>query len=126
MKKLILLTLLVCSLSMSAQQFTRQYNWGLTTRDAVKGEWYPTDVLAYFNYNNDTTKMKFNINGEGFNMTQNGVTTRETTKSGYVYQKLDMTDDETGESVIIELYDNVEYGVRMVFGTHANSIQFAP
>jgi len=115
-------------MGMSAQQFVNYYYWGLMTKNGVKSEWFTTNVKAYYNYGNDTTKMKFDVNGSAFNMTQVGVTTKETTSNGLTYQKLNMLDDDTGESATVNLYDDVRYGVMIIFNEEGpgNSLQFAP
>jgi hypothetical protein len=127
MKKLILLTLLMFSFSMSAQQFVNYYYWGQMTKDGVKGNWFTTNVKAYFNYGNDTTKMYFDVNGSPFKMTQVGGTTKETV-GGLAFQKMSMIDDATGESATVELFDDVRYGVMILFNEEGagNALQFAP
>jgi hypothetical protein len=126
MKKLFLLGLLICSFSMSAQQFIQNYNWVLMTKDGVKGVWTETNVTTYYNYNNDLTKVKMDVNGLPFNMTQVGLTSLDKTSSGIEYQKMEMTDDETGESLTLKLYEDTKYGVMVIFEGIGNSLQFAP
>jgi len=127
MKKLLLiLVFLLCAFTMSAQQFVRYYYNVQMIKEGVRGDWYTTNVKVYYNYNNDTTRMKFDVNGTIFDMTQIGGTTKQVTSNGLAYQQLHMTDDSTGDPATVELFDDIRYGVMLIFEGKDNSIQFAP
>jgi hypothetical protein len=127
MKKLLLLiALLMFSFNMSAQQFIKYYYQGQNTLDGVTGSWFNTTVKAYFNYNNDTTRVLFDVNGTYFYLTQVGTTTRDTTTTGLGFQKMEMIDDKTGDPATVELFDDTRYGFVIMFGDNKNYMQFAP
>ena len=117
MKKLLLVLLLMCSLTAftQKQQFIRDYYSAINiSSEGIKGEWNEFDTRIFFNYGNQNDKVKVYLGNTPYLLTQVGVTTRGTTKSGFAYTQL-ILEDHLGERMYMQIFDDEQFGVRFIF-----------
>jgi len=117
MKKLLLLFLMLFTFSGFAQdkQFIKNYNSAiLINADGSNSDWQVLDTRLIFNYGGDNTKIKMYANSKVFNFTRIGETTKGTTPGGMKHYNLKLMDDETGETVLLQMFVDEKYGCRFV------------
>ena len=118
MKKLILIVVLLFSLTVSAQvqQTFKDYSNALITEREVTQEWLKLDSRIFFNYGGDEKRVKIFIGNfvetyvvDGY---QEGVT-----EGGFEYLAVGLSSAK-GETVLMQIFKDVKYGVRIFFNEH--------
>ena len=117
MKKLLLTLLLVFSFTLvSAQtEFTRIYTKICAIETGKDPQWKYGENKFIFNYQNDAI-IKIIMN-DGTIKFFNQVTDLEKniTDSGFIYQGAEFREQGTNLIVFLQIFDDVEYGTRIVF-----------
>jgi hypothetical protein len=125
MKKLILTLLLLLSFTLTSAQteFTRIYTKICTIEKNKEPQWKSAENKFIFNYKEDTI-LKIVLN-DGTIRFFNQVTDLEKnrTEGGVVYQAAEFREQGTNFTVYIQIFDDVEYGTRIVF-TNGTMVQF--
>ena len=120
MKKLFLLLVITMSLNLTAQveneirfEFNRIYN--------DTGVVSPVKSSLIFSGFGATELRVMSIDGLDVKLNRISEITEGRTKSGYKFLEAEFSDEE-GETIYIQLFLDIEYGIRMVFPT--GSFQF--
>jgi hypothetical protein len=125
MKKLLLTLLLLLSFTLTSAQteFTRIYTKICTIEKDKEPQWKSAENKFIFNYKEDTI-LKIVLN-DGTIRFFNQVTDLEKnrTEGGVVYQAAEFREQGTNFTVYIQIFDDVEYGTRIVF-TNGTMVQF--
>lgn len=125
MKKLLLTLLLLLSFTLASAQteFTRIYTKICTIEKNKEPQWKSAENKFIFNYKEDTI-LKIVLN-DGTIRFFNQVTDLEKnrTEGGVVYQAAEFREQGTNFTVYIQIFDDVEYGTRIVF-TNGTMVQF--
>lgn len=125
MKKLLLTLLLVFSFTLASAQseFTRIYTKMCTIEKDKTPEWKSAENKFIFNYKEDTI-LKIVLN-DGTIKFFNQITDLEKNKTegGSVYQAADFREQGTSFKVFLQIFDDAEYGIRIIF-SNGTMVQF--
>jgi hypothetical protein len=106
MKKLILSVLfLMFSLTSFSQTFVKKYNSVIAKKAGVLGEWETTSLTVVFNEKETGDIVFYYPNGTTKRFHQFGDVQEEKTNSGASYQLIICIDDEDGNKVGLQLFD---------------------
>lgn len=106
MKKVLLGTLLLLSISMFSQStFVKKYTSMISISNDVKGEWQNTDITVVFNANDVTDIVFYYPNETTRTFHQITAPEKNTTTNGDAYQIVECL-DESGDRVGIQLFDD--------------------
>ena len=107
MKKLILSVLfLTLSLTSFSQTFVKKYLYYITAKDNVLSEWKETSVTVVFNEKTTNDIVFYYSNGSTNRFHQIGDSTNDKTKSNEPYQIIMCIEDNSGETVGVQLFDD--------------------
>lgn len=125
MKKLLLTLLFVLSFTLASAQteFVRIYTNICTIEKDKTPEWKSAENKFIFNYKEDTI-LKIVLN-DGTIKFFNQVTNLEKNKTegGAIYQAAEFREQGTNFTVFIQIFDDVEYGTRIIF-SNGTMVQF--
>jgi hypothetical protein len=107
MKKLILSVLfLMLSLASFSQTFVKKYTLAIAEKAGVLGEWQDVSVTVVFNEQKTNDIVFYYTNSSTKRFHQVGDVTEDKTKSGEGYQFITCIDDEDGNKVAIQLFND--------------------
>jgi len=106
MKKILLFSLLLLSLTMFSQTtFVKKYNSMVAKKENIKQPWEEIDLTVVFNPNNSKEIVFYYSNGNTRTFYQTANAEEGKTKSGQEYQIVDCVDQD-GTEVSIQLFDD--------------------
>jgi len=130
MKKLLLLLAVLLTVGTAQAQeykaeFHRDYDSGILyeSDDTTEG-WMDYDVRVIFNYGGVSNKVKMFVGDLVSTLTQTEGTTEGATSGGITYFALPLQDDETGEELLMQVFKDERYGIRLIDKTGV-SLQFS-
>jgi len=82
------------------------------------------DVRVIFNYGGVSNKVKMFVGDLVSTLTQTEGTTEGATSGGITYFALPLQDDETGEELLMQVFKDERYGIRLIDKTGV-SLQFS-
>ncbi len=107
MKKLILSVLfLMLSVVSFSQTFVKKYNSVIAEKAGILGKWETTSLTVVFNEKNTGDIVFYYTGGNTKRFHQVGDVTEDKTKSGAGYQLIICIDNEDGNKVGVQLFDN--------------------
>lgn len=128
MRNLITILVVFFSSFLAAQetQFTRNYSQVISINsEGVKSEWKQMDARFFYNYSNNPKKIKAYIGNIVKNFTQISETVYGKTDDGTEYAAVELLDDENGEELLLQLFKDSKFGVRLLF-LDESLVQFVP
>lgn len=128
MKNIITILIVFFSSFLAAQetQFTRNYSQVISINSAgVKSEWKQMDTRFIYNYSNNSQKIKAYIGNIVKTYTQISETIYDKTNDGTEYAAVELIDDENGEELLLQLFKDGKFGVRLLF-LDESLVQFVP
>jgi hypothetical protein len=106
MKKILLFSLLLLSLTMFSQTtFVKKYTSMVAKKENIKQPWEEIDLTVVFNPNNSKEIVFYYSNGNTRTFYQTANAEEGKTKSGQEYQIVDCVDQD-GTEVSIQLFDD--------------------
>jgi hypothetical protein len=107
MKKLILTVLFLMLSAVSfSQTFVKKYNSVIAEKAGVIGKWETTSLTVVFNEKNTGDIVFYYTNGNTKRFHQVGDVKEDKTKSGAGYQLIICIDDQDGNKVGVQLFDD--------------------
>jgi hypothetical protein len=107
MKKIFLSVLFfTLSLASYSQTFVNKYNYAISSKDGVKGDWKSISLTVVFNEKETDDVVFYYANGSVKRFHQLGDVSEDKTKANEGYQIITCIDDEDGRRVALQLFDN--------------------
>lgn len=126
MKKFLLMVVFLLSLTTSAvaQTIERTYTHALKTeKDGTKSGWIEVNVTFMF-YEDLRVNIDVHDGGPFIELSVIGVTEEKTTTGGFKYDEIELLERSSGEKLIMQVFYESKYGIRLYLLTTDEMIQY--